>query len=255
MRKSHIIIAGVTLPFAVAATLVFDYHHGQRMKAAIQKSQASDQTLRDKYDREVIPALLGVTLDICGDREAKMHGLLGARMIFDSNVDDDVRAFLKSKKVDPHHYGSYQMPTGDGLMGIENAHKLAAFLIKNNIALTAEPDRHKGQRQAEYLNDGSGRGRLVIYFQPAPSDYDGKDKPWILAQNKQIPPDGIYVPMSAALGTFLNDIMNGKYTDTAVYRVTKAPGTGDGWTIQTEKLVMDGPAAPERLRPPSPATN
>ncbi len=233
MKKAHQIIAGIALPFAIAGGMALD--------KAYEENQID--TLRQKYDREVIPALLQATLNICGDTDAKMHGLLAAKFIYDSNADDDVRKFLKSYSVDPHHYGSRELPGGDGYLDIKNAHKLAAYLLKENISITAEVDRHKGKYQVEYLNDGTGNGRMVFYFQRLPSDYDGKNKPWIPEAHKKIPADGIYVPMSPALTTFLTDLMNGKFTDVAVYRVVKKPGTDDAWEIDIKKLVMDGPAA------------
>lgn len=251
MKKVHKIMAGIALPFALAGGVVMHYYHDKTQKqAAAQKVSDGHDALKQKYDREFIPALLAMTLDRCGDSDAKMHGLLAAKFIYDSNANDDVLTFLKSKKVAPHHYGSYELSGGDGYLNIENAHKLAAFLLKENIAITAEPDRYDGDRQLEYLNNGTGGGRLVIYFHPAPSDYDGKDKPWIPQPYKQIPPDGIYVPNSAALGTFLMNLMNGKYTDIAMYRVMKTPE--NNWEIKINKLTMDGPAAPvqvQKLKP------
>ena len=255
MKTSRKIIAAIVLPFALVAGVTFDYHYEKNKKreqAAPDKAEVNYKQLRDKYDREVIPALLQVTLNICGEKEARMHGLLAAKFIYDSNANDDVRQFLKSKNVDPHHYGTHQLPGGDGYMSIENAHKLAAYLLKENIAITAEPDRHNGQRQLEYLNNGTGGGRLVFYYQPAPSDYDGKNKPWISNEALKIPSDGIYVPMSPALNRFLLNLMNGQYKDIAVYRVMKTDNGREEWDINIKKLVMDGPAAPIQVYKPNP---
>jgi|GEM_PF-5657385 len=250
MNKLGKIALGITIPFALVTGAAFDYHFEQKQKS--EKAAQKGEGLKQQYDSKMVPALLQVALDRCGDRDANIHGLLAAKFIFDSNANDDVRKLLKEKKVDPHHYGSYETPGGDGYMSAENALKLAKFLIDNNIAATAEPDRYKGQKQAEYLNNGTGGGRLVFYYQPAPSDYDGKNKPWIPEQYKQIPADGIYVPMSEALGTFLNELMNGKYNYTSHHQVSKVPGTDNQWEIKSRKLVMDGPAAPVAVQKPAP---
>lgn len=256
MKTVSKILLGIAVPFALAAGIALDYQYDKNRRVSVgQKTQSDQEKLKQKYDNEVIPALRDMALSRCGDPDANIHGLLLAKFIYDSNRDDGVRRLLKSKKVDPHHYGSYEMHGGDGYMNLEDAHKFAAFLLKENIAATAEPDRHKGQRQIEYLNNGTGGGRLVIYYQPAPSDYDSKNKPWIPEDRRQIPSDGIYVPMSAALGTFLYDLMNGKYKDIAHYQVAKVPGTENGWEIKIKKLTMDGPAAPVQFQKPAPATN
>ena len=251
MKKIHKIMAGIAIPFALVGGAAFDYQYSiNKLRTTAQKASTGNIALKQKYDREVVPALLAMTLNRCGDVDAKMHGLLAAKFIFDSNENDEVRAFLKSKKADPHHYGAHELPGGDGLMNLENAHKLAAYLMKENIAITAEPDRHNGDRQLEYLNNGTGGGRLVIYYHPAPSDYDGKNKTWIPPHYKKIPADGIYVPTSPALVNFLMNLMDGKYTDVAMYRVMKTPE--DGWEIKIKKLVMDGPAAPVQTQKPKP---
>ena len=238
MKKSYKIAISLAIPFAVAAGTAFVYQYGENRKAAAEKtSQASSDKLTQEYDQKLLPALVDLAMSRCGEGPelGRLHGTLAARFIFDSNANDETRLFLKSKNADPYHFGTHKMPGGDGYMNAEAAIKFAKYLLDNNIAVTAEPDASKGQHQAEYVNNGTGGGHLKFFYHPAPSDFDGKDKPWIPDQNKQIPADGIYVPMSAALGSFLHDLMNGKYSDVALYQVRKSDklssNPGNNWEI------------------------
>lgn len=263
MKKATIVVS-CAVAFA-AALAAIDYQYDKSRKAKAQNQESAEVAKqKQEYDTRIVPALRDIALDRCGNKDAALHGLLAAKFIYDSNADDDVRKLLKQNKIDPHHYGLHEMPGGDGYLSLEQATQFAQFLIKNNILATAEPDRHNGQIQAEYVNNGTGGGRLVFYYQPAPSDYDGKNKPWIPdlkdpvagqknqapTPNKPIPADGIYVPNSAAMGTFLMELMSGKYDYISTHAVIKVPGTENQWQVKSEALIMDGPAAPERLQPP-----
>lgn len=238
MKKSHKIAISLAIPFALVAGITFDYQYDKSRKETAQKtSRASSDKLKQEYDQKMLPALVDLAMSRCGEGPelGRLHGTLAARFIFDSNANDKARLFLKSKNADPYHYGTHEMPGGDGYMSADAAIKFAKYLLDNNIAVTAEPDVSKGQHQAEYVNNGTGGGHLKFFYHPAPSDIDGKDKPWIPEQDKQIPADGIYVPMSAALGSFLHDLMNGKYGDVALYQVRKSDrsssSSGNNWEI------------------------
>ena len=220
MKLAHKIALGLTLPFALAGGAALDSHYKWSKYTPLQDVA----TLKKAYDRDVVPALRNLARNRCGDSDVDVHGLLAAKFIFDSNEDDDVRKFLKSKRGDPQHARTETQEGGDGYMSIELAHKLAAYLLKHNIGMTVEPDRYNGERQLDYLNNGVVDARLVIYYQPAA---DGSDR--------------IDVPTSPALIKFLNNLMNDKYTDIAMYHVIKDTRTEGGWQIRREELLRPEP--------------
>ncbi len=231
MKLVHKIMIGVAIPFAIAVGAAHDYHYDH------YHSPKAVEKLKQKFDREVVPALRDKALSRCGDPDANIHGILAAKFIFDSHADDDVRKLLKTKRVDPQHGPEQKQDGGDGYMTIEFAHKFAEYLLKNDIAMTVEPDRHNGQRQLDYLNNGvpGMSKRLVIYYQKAA---DGSDS--------------IQVPTSPALHKFLKKLMTDKHTDVAKYQIIRDAQAEGGWRLHKEKLVMDGPAAPVSVQKPTP---
>jgi hypothetical protein len=253
MKTARRIATGLAIVFGLAAAVTADYQYDKHKKSELQQSaQADSQNLKQKYDRELMPKLVDLATSRCGDGPelGRLHGTLAARFIFDSNAQDDARAFLKSKNADPYHFGMHEMPNGDGYMSAEMAIKFAQYLLDNNIAMTAQPDVSNGKHQAELVYNGDGLGgHLKLFYQPAPSDFDGKDKPWIPdyknpapgqkdqvpVPNQPIPADGVYVPNSAALGAFLHDLMSGKYRDVGLYQVRKSDkpssNPGNNWEI------------------------
>lgn len=193
--------------------------------------------LKRDYDRDVVPAMRDLALNLCGNKDAATHGTLAAKFIFDSNVHDDVRAALKAKRVDPRHFSDSENPEGEGYLSVVEAHKLTRYLLDKNIVTMAEPDLYEGQIQADYMYNGTGGGILTFYYdEPRPGTTG----------------DSIKVPMSKAVQEFLQNMMAGQYTEIGRYQVVKAPETTEGWKIKVTPIVMDGPAAPVRLRPPEP---
>ncbi len=229
MKLTHKIVLGISLPFALAVSVLQDYNYDK------YRSPQGVAKLKTAYDRDVVPALRNLARSRCGDTDVDIHGLLAAKFIFDSNQDDDVRKLLKSKRVDPQHASTEKQDGGDGYMTIQFAHKLAAYLLKHNIGMTVEPDRYNGERQLEYLNNGVVDGRLVIYYQPAA---DGSDR--------------IDVPTSPALIKFLNKLMKDKHTDIAMYRIIKDQQAEGGWRLHKEKLAVPEPVKPATS--PAPAS-
>lgn len=196
--------------------------------------------MKADYDQRVVPALRDIALSMCGNVDAETHGLLAAKFIYDTNADDDVRGKLKAKHVDPQH-GAVESKDGDGYLPLEKATKLADYLIKNNVITMAEPDIHEGKIQAEYIYNGIGGGFLTFYYKANPLDSEK---------------ESIDVPQSPAVVELLEKLMDGKLTEFGKYMVTR--NDQGQWHLAVEPLVMDGPAAPARLRPqnfPKPPSN
>lgn len=233
--RKQLVGLGVAAVFAFAAGLGVAAHRaGLDVEGWFLSPEAR---LKRDYDRDVVPALRNLAMNLCGNKDAATHGTLAAKFIFDTNAHDEVRAALTAKRLDPRHFSEDENPQGEGYLPIEEAHKLTRYLLDKNIVTMAEPDLYDGQIQADYMYNGTGGGILTFYYdEPRPGTTG----------------HAIKVPMSDAVREFLRNMMAGHYTEIGRYQVVKAPETADGWKIKVTPIVMDGPAAPVRLRPPEP---